>query len=108
MFHLRGIITSESERRTQDMKKALVVIGIVIGTVAIIFLVAFSNRYSLDAVVTEKEDDTTIIIEDSTGNIWAFEDENSEYAVGDKVRVTWNDKGTDFKEDDEILKVEIK
>lgn len=107
MFHLCSIIMSENERRTKEMKKAVVILGIVIGVVVVIILVAFSNRYSLNAVVVERENDTTVIIEDTTGNVWAFEDENFEFAVDDEVTVVWNDKGTDFKEDDEILKVEV-
>lgn len=60
------------------------------------------SHYSNTAIVTEINADE-ILIEDTTGNIWGFFGEG--YIVGDKVNVVWNDKHTETREDDEIIKV---
>lgn len=90
------------------MKKVIITLGTVIG-IAIVVLVSLNlNHYSLDAIVSDKTNDNVIVIEDTTGNIWEYEDTENEYTIGDNITVTWNDKGTDFKQDDEIIKLEIK
>ena len=91
------------------MKKALVILGVVVVSVIIsILLLSKVNQYSLDAEVTEMEGGSTIVLEDTTGNIWAYEDTLNKYKVGDIVKITWNDKGTEMKQDDEIIKIEVK
>lgn len=68
---------------------------------------SWGNHYSLDATVINKEN-TFVLFEDTTGNLWEFNDIENIYSLGDNVRITWNDKGTDFKTDDEIEKIEMK
>lgn len=90
------------------MKNIFKITGIIIGTIAIIILITCTtNHYSLDAKVIEKNN-TIVTFEDITGNCWEIEDTENLYNVKDNVKLTWNDKGTDFKEDDEIIKIEIK
>lgn len=90
------------------MKKVIITLGIIIGIAIVILILLNANHYSLDAIVTDRANDNVIIMKDTTGNIWEYKDIENECTIGDNVTVTWNDKGTDFKQDDEIIKLEIK
>lgn len=48
-----------------------------------------------------------ITFQDICGNLWEYEDTNGIFSQNEKVRLTFNDKGTDFLEDDVIVKVEV-
>lgn len=87
------------------MKKVLIVIVSVVAIVVSLLLIVNVNQYSLEATVTERENNNIVIFEDTTGNLWAYEDIEHSYSIGDKVQLTWNDKGTEMKTDDEIIKV---
>lgn len=64
----------------------------------------FGCIYFANAEVVEIEDNNTIIFETEDGNLWAYE--STEYAVGDKVIVKFNNNGTmDNVEDDRIIKI---
>ena len=90
------------------MKKMLTILGVAVALITVIILtVCVESRYSLDAKVIEKND-SIITFEDTTGNLWSIEDTENIYQIGNDVKLTWNDKGTDFKTDDEIIKIEIK
>ena len=90
------------------MKKRLSILGVAVALITVIILtVCVESRYSLDAKVIEKND-SIITFEDTTGNLWNVEDIENIYQIGNDVRLTWKDKGTEFKTDDEIIKIEIK
>ena len=64
---------------------------------------AIECHYNYDAIVTEVKGDE-VLFEDSTGNLWEYEDEG--YKVGDKVRLTFYTNHTDNNRlDDEITKI---
>lgn len=87
-------------------KKRFVVVVVVVALVILIVCVLASlvNRYTLEATVIDTQNNI-VTIEDETGNVWEFEDTEQWYEMGERVKVVWNDKGTDFKQDDEIIKV---
>jgi len=61
------------------------------------------NNYSMNGVITEINS-AEILVEDITGNIWAFEGHG--YIVGENVRVSFFNNHTDnIRTDDEIIKV---
>lgn len=86
------------------MKKTIIVISLITIITITIIATLSTNQYSLNAQVTEK-DNNIITFEDTTGNLWEYEDNEGEYSIGDTVQLTWNDKGTEMKQDDEIVKV---
>ena len=87
-------------------KKRFVVVVVIVALVVLIVcvLASLTNRYTLEATVIDTQNDI-VTIEDETGNVWEFEDTEHWYEMGERVKVVWNDKGTDFKQDDEIIKV---
>lgn len=61
------------------------------------------SQYSMDGIIIDVNSDE-ILVEDITGNIWAFEGKG--YAVDDIVRVTFFNNHTDnTRLDDEIIEV---
>lgn len=61
------------------------------------------NRYSLKGWIIEIESDE-ILVEDITGNIWAFFGDG--YAEGESVRITFDSNYTEENRlDDKIIKV---
>lgn len=90
------------------MKKLIIPAICFIFAIALgVLFLGLSNHYSLDAKVVERNNQT-ITFEDTTGNLWEYVDENDEYLLGDLVKLTWNDKGTETKTDDEIIEVKVR
>lgn len=64
----------------------------------------FGCIYFANAEVVEIEDNNTIVFETEDGNLWAIE--STEYEVGDKIIVKFNNNGTmDNIEDDRVIKI---
>lgn len=89
------------------MKKTAIILGVIIGVIIIVLLSLNINRYSLKGIITNKGKDNIIAIKDVMGEVWEYKDTNNDYTINDNVIITWNDKGTAIKQDDEIIKLEI-
>lgn len=87
------------------MKKVFIILGALVITVVFILISFKVNQYSLNAEVTSVEDGVTTFT-DEVGEVWACENTEECYTIGQCVRLTWNDKGTDMKQDDEIIMIE--
>lgn len=64
--------------------------------------------YLLDSIVTEIEDSpfgTTVLVEDDTGNLWAFRTENAQ--LGDKYTLVMDSLGNENLYDD-VIELTIK
>ena len=63
------------------------------------------THYTLDAIAVATDTHTTIIFEDETVHLWAVK--NRGYAIGDKVKLTFDTSYTDdTRIDDKITKIE--
>lgn len=79
-----------------------ILISIIIGT-----LVMFNGsvQYNQYATCTVTDINETVFV-DATGNVWAI-DATDEYNEGDTVVITFDDNGTDYtREDDIIVKID--
>ena len=69
------------------------------------FVGRLENIYTMKATVTQIQGEE-IIVEDSTGNVWAFS--GNGYLEGDKLQLTFDTNYTDNNRlDDEIIKAKI-
>lgn len=60
--------------------------------------------YNNSAVVIDLEDDNTVVVEDPTGNIWAFSlPDVSRFNLGDKVTMIMSDNGSTDEITDDIV-----
>lgn len=88
------------------MKKIFkIFFGIELALISLI-LIFSANIRKIDAEVY-KISQNIIIFQDICGNLWEYEDTNGIFSQNQKVKLTFNDKGTDFLEDDIIIKVEV-
>ena len=90
------------------MKKNIIKLLIVTMGIALFFLTAsLINRYTLSAKIINISNNI-ITAQDIKGKVWVFQDENKNntFAVNERINITWNDKGTFSRLDDEILKIE--
>lgn len=88
------------------MKKIFkVFFGIELALISLI-LIFSANLRKINAKVYEISQNI-VTFQDICGNLWEYEDANGIFSQNEKVRLTFNDKGTDFLEDDVIIKVEV-
>lgn len=85
------------------MKKVFKFILCIIGFSLLLLILVLGNRRSIDAKVIEVNG-KEVVFEDETKNLWSINTENV-FLKDEKVKLTFNDKGTDFLEDDEIIKI---
>lgn len=77
-----------------------------VGMIIIFGLLYGTNLYKVDGVITNVTSGT-IKIEDELNNEWYYYTNDNQYTVGSKVELTMNSKDTDWKEDDEIVKIKL-
>ena len=84
------------------MRKNIIILISIIGLALAVLLMVLANRRTIEAKVIDTKDNV-VTFEDVTNNLWEYE--TSDYKIDDVVILTFNDKGTDFLEDDEIVKI---
>lgn len=87
-------------------KQSIIIItfGIVFAIICILLQYFIFNTRKVNAWVYQS-DNKIVTFEDETGNLWEIKNNNN-YHVGEEVVLTFTDKGTDFIEDDAIIKIE--
>ena len=85
----------------------LCVITLIVITTRVAITLTPNRFYENSAVVVELEDFETVVAEDSTGNLWAFNTANiTAWHCGDTAIMLMDDNGTDEEvTDDYIVKV---
>lgn len=84
---------------------AILVVLLILG---LRFLSTIETTYTMNGSVVSN-DNGTIILEDSTGNIWAMDDVESHPEIGTKVFIHFNNNHTDTnRKDDSITKIELR
>lgn len=63
----------------------------------------YENQYGLAAQVVDIEPSGTYVVEDKSGNLWAFD--GGEYFIHEVIQLTMDSKGTSEIEDDEIINI---
>lgn len=98
-----------------DIRDKCTIMAVVGMTALLMFMgVLFVNTdfsehkyYSTSAVVVGLEDDNTVVVEDPTGNLWAFSlPDISRYYYGRIVTIVMNDMGTSKINDDMVVWVD--
>lgn len=86
-------------------KRILTVVAVVVALVALVLVTGIvgyiETHYTREAKVIELESDSVIVVEDATGNVWAFDGEG--YAVGDEVAMKMHTNGTDSIITDDVI-----
>lgn len=85
------------------MKKILTTLTIIMGIALVTMFIALGNHRAIKAEVIEIKDNV-VTFKDTTDNLWEYE--TNVYSINDKVILTFNDKGTEFLTDDEIIKIQ--
>ncbi len=85
------------------MKKILTTLTIIMGIALVTMFIALGNHRAIKAEVIEIKDNV-VTFKDTTDNLWEYE--TDVYSINDKVILTFNDKGTEFLTDDEIIKIQ--
>jgi len=85
-------------------KRLIIILTVALGLWLCFFIAHVTNQRTMKAEIIERHN-SVIVLKDSNNNLWKYE--TDDYKVNDKVILTFNDKGTDFVEDDEIIKVEV-
>lgn len=88
----------------------IVEILVMIGIIAMLYVMAIPsnpNLYTRTGVVISIESDTTVVVEDPTGNLWAFDAGCKEYHCNDEVAMIMDNVGTEDVTDDIIKKVRM-
>lgn len=70
----------------------------------IMAIISVFGLYPKTGFVTEIEDHA-IVIEDATGNLWAFESDPGDWEIGDGVSLIMHDNGTEIIYDDTIVAI---
>lgn len=86
------------------MKKFLKYIFCIIILSLLFLILLLGNRRTVNAEVFEINNNE-ITFKDETENFWTITDTENVYFKNEKVKLTFNDKGTDFLEDDKIIKI---
>lgn len=86
-----------------NMKKILTTLTIIMGIALVTMFIALGNHRAIKAEVI-KIKDNIVTFKDTTDNLWEYE--TDVYSINDKVILTFNDKGTEFLTDDEIIKIQ--
>ena len=90
---------------TQRKRNILTVVVVIAGLVVLVLVTGIvgyiETHYTREAEVIELESDSVVVVEDATGNEWAFEGEG--YAVGDKVTMKMHTNGTDSIITDDVI-----
>ena len=91
---------------TQRTKRIVITIIVMITVIVMYGYCAWhETHYTRDAIVIEIEDNTIVVV-DTTDNVWEFEGTN--YKINDNVKMVMNTMHTDSNiYDDEIEKVTI-
>ena len=94
-------------KRTREQKKEnrTIVFGIIaIIVVCLVFAFVAKNEreYSMNGVIVEEESNCVFVVEDTTGNLWAFESEEG-FCVNDDVVISFNDNCTNSNRIDDII-----
>ena len=64
----------------------------------------YETHYTMQATVVDIETNDTVLIEDTTGNLWAFEGKG--FKINDEVNVKfYNAESTFTRKDDEVMEV---
>lgn len=85
---------------------ALCITTLVVIAVRIAITLTPNRYYENSAVVVELEDFETVVAEDLTGNLWAFNTADiTAWHCGDTAIMLMDDNGTDDVVDDYIVKV---
>lgn len=84
------------------MRKNIIILVSIIGLTLAVLLMVLANHRTIEAKVIDTKDNV-VIFEDVTNNLWEYK--TSDYKIDDVVILTFNDKGTDFLVDDEIVKI---
>ena len=83
-------------------------IGVTIILILFIIVGTYETHYNRQGTITEK-DNNVITIEDTTGNLWEYETNSSDFSIGKKVELKMYNNGTDTNiYDDKIEKIKIK
>lgn len=88
----------------------IVEILVMIGIIAMLYVMAMPsnpNLYTRTGVVVDIEEFNTVVVEDSTGNLWAFDAGNKHYHYDDEVAMIMDNVGTEDVTDDIIKKVRM-
>ncbi len=86
------------------MKKFLKYIFCIIVLSLLFLILILGNRRTINAEVFEVNNNE-ITFKDETENFWTITDTENVYLKNEKVKLIFNDKGTDFLEDDKIIKI---
>lgn len=97
--------------KRQIKRNIATVVVVIIGLIALILISGivgyYETHYTREARVIDLESDSVVVVEDTTGNVWAFEGEG--FTVGDEVKMTMATHGTDSNiVDDEIVNVRLR
>lgn len=93
----------KGENKMKAFKRLIIILTIAFGLWVCFFIAYVTNQRTVEAEVIERHNNT-ITLKDTTNNLWEYK--TDDYKVNDKVILTFNDKGTDFLTDDEIIKIE--
>lgn len=89
----------------EDIKSLIAVLSVMaIFCIGLPIISYYETHYTMQATVVSIETNGTVLVEDTTGNLWAFEGEG--FKINDKVNVNFYTAESAFtREDDEVLNV---
>lgn len=85
-------------------EKIYVLFVLILFVITLSFLSKIDTTYTIEGLVI-KQEENIIFLQDTTGNIWKVTD-RKDLKENDKVLITFDNKHTTTKEDDEIKKIE--
>ena len=106
MKEVKAIAVTINDILNNTILGGIITMGI-LTSIIISALVMFNGsiQYNQYATCTVTDINETVFV-DATGNVWAI-DATDEYSEGDTVVITFDDNGTDYtREDDVIVKID--